>query len=202
MELITLIDKIADRIYENKDYLSELDREIGDSDHGVNLSRGFQKIKDESETLKNLNYSDCFNKIAMILISNVGGASGAIYGTGLMKVAQSLKGIDILDRNNIIKAAEAMVEGIKMRGKAQCGEKTMLDTIVPVVEVLKNHKEDSLDILLKKIQITAKEGMESTENMLATKGRASYLGARSIGHIDPGAMSSYLIIDTICKNLK
>lgn len=202
MELITLIDKIADRIYENKDYLSELDREIGDSDHGVNLSRGFQKIKDESETLKNLNYSDYFNKIAMILISNVGGASGAIYGTGLMKVAQSLKGIDILDRNNIIKAAEAMVEGIKMRGKAQCGEKTMLDTIVPVVEVLKNHKEDSLDILLKKIQITAKEGMKSTENMLATKGRASYLGARSIGHIDPGAMSSYLIIDTICKNLK
>lgn len=202
MELITLIDKIADRIYENKDYLSELDREIGDSDHGVNLSRGFQKIKDESEILKSLNYSDCFNKMAMILISNVGGASGAIYGTGLMKVAQSLKGIDILDRNNIIKAAEAMVEGIKMRGKAQCGEKTMLDTIVPVVEVLKNNKEDSLDILLKKLQITAKEGMESTENMLATKGRASYLGARSIGHIDPGAMSSYLIIDTICKNLK
>lgn len=202
MELITLIDKIADRIYENKDYLSELDREIGDSDHGVNLSRGFQKIKDESEVLKSLNYSDCFNKMAMILISNVGGASGAIYGTGLMKVAQTLKGVDILDRNNIVKAAEAMVEGIKMRGKAQCGEKTMLDTIVPVVEVLKNNKEDSLDILLKKIQITAKEGMESTENMLATKGRASYLGARSIGHIDPGAMSSYLIIDTICKNLK
>lgn len=202
MELITLIDKIADRIYENKDYLSELDREIGDSDHGVNLSRGFQKIKDESEILKSLNYSDCFNKMAMILISNVGGASGAIYGTGLMKVAQTLKGVDILDRNNIVKAAEAMVEGIKMRGKAQCGEKTMLDTIVPVVEVLKNNKEDSLDILLKKIQITAKDGMESTENMLATKGRASYLGARSIGHIDPGAMSSYLIIDTICKNLK
>lgn len=202
MELITLIDKIADRIYENKDYLSELDREIGDSDHGVNLSRGFQKIKDESEILKSLNYSDCFNKMAMILISNVGGASGAIYGTGLMKVAQTLKGVDILDRNNIVKAAEAMVEGIKMRGKAQCGEKTMLDTIVPVVEVLKNNKEDFLDILLKKIQITAKEGMESTENMLATKGRASYLGARSIGHIDPGAMSSYLIIDTICKTLK
>ena len=202
MELITLIDNIADRIYENKDYLSELDREIGDSDHGVNLSRGFQKIKDESEMLKTLNYSDCFNKIAMILISNVGGASGAIYGTGLMKVAQNLKGIDTLDRNNITKAAEAMVEGIKMRGKAQCGEKTMLDTIVPVVEVLKTNREDSLDTLLKKIQITAKEGMESTVNMLATKGRASYLGARSIGHIDPGAMSSYLIIDTICENLK
>lgn len=202
MELIFLIDKVADVIYENKDYLSELDREIGDSDHGVNLSRGFQKIKEESNNLSGLSYSDFFNRIAMILISNVGGASGAIYGTGLMKVAQSLKGIEILDRENIVKATEAMVDGIKMRGKAQCGEKTMLDTIVPVVEVLKENKNESLDILLEKIQKAAKEGVDSTKDMRATKGRASYLGERSIGHLDPGAMSSYLIIDTICKNLK
>lgn len=202
MELIFLIDKVADVIYENKDYLSELDREIGDSDHGVNLSRGFQKIKEESNNLSGLSYSDFFNRIAMILISNVGGASGAIYGTGLMKVAQSLKGIEVLDRENIVKATEAMVDGIKMRGKAQCGEKTMLDTIVPVVEVLKENKNESLDILLEKIQKAAKEGVGSTKDMRATKGRASYLGERSIGHLDPGAMSSYLIIDTICKNLK
>ena len=97
MELIFLIDKVADVIYENKDYLSELDREIGDSDHGVNLSRGFQKIKEESNNLSGLSYSDFFNRIAMILISNVGGASGAIYGTGLMKVAQSLKGIEVFN---------------------------------------------------------------------------------------------------------
>lgn len=202
MELIFLTDKVADVIYENKDYLSELDREIGDSDHGVNLSRGFQKIKEESNNLSGLSYSDFFNRIAMILISNVGGASGAIYGTGLMKVAQSLKGIEVLDRENIVKATEAMVDGIKMRGKAQCGEKTMLDTIVPVVEVLKENKNESLDILLEKIQKAAKEGVDSTKDMRATKGRASYLGERSIGHLDPGAMSSYLIIDTICKNLK
>lgn len=202
MELIFLIDKVADVIYENKDYLSELDREIGDSDHGVNLSRGFQKIKEESNNLSGLSYSDFFNRIAMILISNVGGASGAIYGTGLMKVAQSLKGIEVLDRENIVKATEAMVDGIKMRGKAQCGEKTMLDTIVPVVEVLKENKNESLDILLEKIQKAAKEGVDSTKDMRATKGRASYLGERSIGHLDPGAISSYLIIDTICKNLK
>lgn len=202
MELIFLIDKVADVIYENKDYLSELDREIGDSDHGVNLSRGFQKIKEESNNLSGLSYSDFFNRIAMILISNVGGASGAIYGTGLMKVAQSLKGIEVLDRENIVKATEAMVDGIKMRGKAQCGEKTMLDTIVPVVEVLKENKNESLDILLEKIQKAAKEGVGSTKDMRATKGRASYLGERSIGHLDPGAISSYLIIDTICKNLK
>ena len=202
MDLIVLVDKVADVIYENKDYLSELDRVIGDSDHGVNLSRGFQKIKEEKESLKNLSYSDFFNKMAMILISNVGGASGAIYGTGLMKVAQSLKGVNELDRENIIKAADAMVEGIKMRGKAHCGEKTMLDTIVPVVETLKENKNEELSNLLEKIQVIAKNGVDSTKDMKATKGRASYLGERSIGHLDPGAMSSYLIIDTICKNLK
>ena len=202
MELIVLLDKVADRIYENKDYLSELDREIGDSDHGVNLSRGFEKIREEKDNLIKLNYSEFFNKIAMVLISNVGGASGAIYGTGLMKVAQSLKDINDLDRESVIKAADAMIEGIKIRGKAQCGEKTMLDIIVPVVDTLKENKDEPLNILLEKIQAVAEEGLNSTKDMRATKGRASYLGERSIGHLDPGAMSSYLIIDTICKNLK
>jgi dihydroxyacetone kinase-like protein len=89
-----------------------------------------------------------------------------------------------------------------MRGKAECGEKTMLDTIVPVVGIFKTNKNEDLKLLLNKIQETAKKGVESTKDMLATKGRASYLGERSVGHLDPGAMSSYFIIDTICENLK
>ncbi|MDX8335013.1 dihydroxyacetone kinase subunit DhaL [Candidatus Cetobacterium colombiensis] len=202
MDLLLIINNVADKIIKNRDYLSELDREIGDSDHGVNLARGFEKIKFENENLKKLNYSDLFNKIAMIIISNVGGASGAIYGTGLMKVAQSLKGVDTLNRDEVLKALEAMVDGIKMRGKAECGEKTMLDTIVPVVGIFKTNKNEDLKLLLNKIQETAKKGVESTKDMLATKGRASYLGERSVGHLDPGAMSSYFIIDTICENLK
>lgn len=202
MQVLEIVEKVADVINQEKDYLSELDRVIGDSDHGVNLSRGFQKLIEEKESLKNLNYSDFFNRIAMVLISNVGGASGAIYGTGLMKVAQSLKGKEKLDLDAVIIASDAMLAGIKMRGKAEAGEKTMLDTIVPSVEALKQNKDKELSVILKNVESAAKNGMESTKDMLATKGRASYLGERSIGHIDPGAMSSYLIIKTICKNLK
>lgn len=202
MQVLEIVEKVADVINQEKDYLSELDRVIGDSDHGVNLSRGFQKLIEEKESLKNLNYSDFFNRIAMVLISNVGGASGAIYGTGLMKVAQSLKGKEKLDLDAVIIASDAMLAGIKMRGKAEAGEKTMLDTIVPSVEALKQNKDKELSVILKNVESAAKNGMESTKDMLATKGRASYLGERSIGHIDPGAMSSYLIIKTICENLK
>uniref|UniRef100_UPI002623E37A dihydroxyacetone kinase subunit DhaL n=1 Tax=uncultured Cetobacterium sp. TaxID=527638 RepID=UPI002623E37A len=198
MVVLEIVENIADIIEQEKDYLTELDRAIGDSDHGTNLSRGFQKIKEEKEELKMLNSSDLFNRMAMILISNVGGASGAIYGTGLMKIAQSLKGKDTLDMDTMIVALDAMIAGIKMRGKAELGEKTMLDTIVPAVEVLKVDKNKSLNILLEEVETASKKGMESTENMMATKGRASYLGERSRGHIDPGAMSSYLIIKTIC----
>ncbi|MEG0068419.1 dihydroxyacetone kinase subunit DhaL [Cetobacterium sp.] len=202
MQILEIVEKVADVINQEKDYLSELDRVIGDSDHGVNLSRGFQKLIEEKDGLKNLNYSDFFNRIAMVLISNVGGASGAIYGTGLMKVAQSLKGKENLDLDTVIIASDAMVAGIKMRGKAEAGEKTMLDTIIPSVEALKQNKDKDLSVILENVELAAKTGMESTKDMLATKGRASYLGERSIGHIDPGAMSSYLIIKTICENLK
>ncbi|MEG1582501.1 MAG: dihydroxyacetone kinase subunit DhaL [Cetobacterium sp.] len=202
MQILEIVEKVADVINQEKDYLSELDRVIGDSDHGVNLSRGFQKLIEEKDGLKNLNYSDFFNRIAMVLISNVGGASGAIYGTGLMKVAQSLKGKENLDLDTVIIASDAMVAGIKMRGKAEAGEKTMLDTIIPSVEALKQNKDKDFSVILESVELAAKTGMESTEAMLATKGRASYLGERSIGHIDPGAMSSYLIIKTICENLK
>ncbi|MBC2850738.1 dihydroxyacetone kinase subunit L [Cetobacterium sp. 8H] len=202
MQILEIVEKVADVINQEKDYLSELDRVIGDSDHGINLSRGFQKLIEEKDSLKDLNCSDFFNKIAMVLISNVGGASGAIYGTGLMKVAQSLKGKENLDLDTVIIASDAMLAGIKMRGKAEAGEKTMLDTIVPSVEALKQNKDKEFSVILENVELAAKTGMESTKDMLATKGRASYLGERSIGHIDPGAMSSYLIIKTICENLK
>lgn len=202
MDIIKIIDSIVDKIFEKRDELSELDRAIGDSDHGVNLSRGFQKIKEESSIFSKLNYSEIANKMAMILISNVGGASGAIYGTGLMRVAQSLKGVEELDRDKVGVALGAMVEGIKFRGKAIAGEKTMLDTLEPVEKIFQESKELSICEFLDKIEEVAQEGMESTKDMLATKGRASYLGERSIGHIDPGAMSSYIIVKTICENLR
>lgn len=202
MNIIHIIESVSDEILKNKEYLSDLDRAIGDSDHGVNLSRGFQKIKEESGTFSGLTYSEIANKMAMILISNVGGASGAIYGTGLMKIAQSLKGVNELNRREIKNAFEAMIDGIKLRGKAVAGEKTMLDTLEPVNKVFEEFNELPISEFLNKIEETAKNGMNSTKDMLATKGRASYLGDRSIGHIDPGATSSYIIIKTICEVLR
>lgn len=199
MDMIVLIKEIIETIEKNENYLTELDRVIGDSDHGTNLLRGFNKIKEELPNLIGLNNAELFNKIAMLLISNVGGASGALYGTGILRMGNTMKDKSDLKIEDWILALDAMIEGIKMRGKSNLEEKTMLDTIIPAVETLKVNKDDKdIKEIALKVSKSAEDGMNSTKNMVATKGRASYLGERSIGHLDPGAASSYLIIKTIC----
>lgn len=199
---LEIIEKIADEIIKNEEYLTELDREIGDSDHGVNLARGFTEIKNQLTFLKDLSPADIFQKMGMILLVKVGGASGAIYGTAFMSVATSLKGKTNFNDNVIVETLKAMIDGIQKRGKAIQGEKTMLDTIIPTYNFLseKLNKEEFSKIKMEIIEV-AKKGMESTKDIIATKGRASYLGERSIGHIDPGAVSSYLMIKIICENI-
>ena len=171
-----IINKIADEIIENKDYLTELDRSIGDADHGSNMAKGFkftkEAIEDDFEDYKTL-----FNKVATTLLSKVGGASGPLYGSFFMKFAASLKDISDLDRDTLNKAFASGLEGVKQRGKAEVGDKTMVDVLEPVIKV-------------------AEEAMNKTKDIKANKGRASYVGERSIGHIDPGAASSYIMIKT------
>ncbi|CEM63016.1 dihydroxyacetone kinase subunit L [Treponema phagedenis] len=204
MKPYEILSKVIDVIAENKEYLTELDRAIGDSDHGVNLDRGFQKIKSELTAYENMNLAEMANKIAMTLISNVGGASGALYGTAFMKAGMFLKTQTEINDVVIAEALNQMIAGIKSRGKAERGEKTMLDTLIPVYEFVKAaaDKGDSLLDTADEIAEIAKKSMEATKDIKATKGRASYLGERSIGHIDPGAYSSYLIIKTICENIR
>ncbi|EFW36849.1 dihydroxyacetone kinase subunit DhaL [Treponema phagedenis] len=204
MKPYEILSKVIDVIAENKEYLTELDRAIGDSDHGVNLDRGFQKIKSELTAYENMNLAEMANKIAMTLISNVGGASGALYGTAFMKAGMFLKTQTEINDAVIAEALNQMIAGIKSRGKAERGEKTMLDTLIPVYEFVKAaaDKGDSLLDTADEIAEIAKKSMEATKDIKATKGRASYLGERSIGHIDPGAYSSYLIIKTICENIR
>lgn len=199
-----IIEKVIDIISQNKELLTDLDREIGDSDHGINLDRGFQKIKEELSLYDNLNISDTCNKIAITLISNVGGASGAIYGTAFLKASMFLKNKEELSDEIILETFNQMILGIKSRGKAEVGEKTMLDTLIPVYDFMKKNVDEDIKLKtkLKDIIEIAKISMEKTKDIKATKGRASYLGERSIGHIDPGAYSSYLIIKTICENIK
>ena len=187
------IVNVSDLIIENEAYLTELDREIGDADHGYNMKKGFLKVKDAmNEDFTDL--KSLFNKIAMTLISTVGGASGPLYGTFFMKFAQSIDG-DEMNKEIFTKAFSDGVDGAIMRGKAKVGDKTMIDVLSPVSDALKK------DLSFAEIISIAKENMERTKDIKANKGRAAYLGERSIGHIDPGACSSYLCIKSALGDL-
>lgn len=192
------IAKIADSIIENKDYLTELDREIGDADHGINMARGYtealgQLPQDEEDI------GTVLKKTGMVLISKVGGASGPLYGTAYMKAAKAVVGKSELTLQDGKDIFEAVIGGIKLRGKAERGEKTMLDAIIPAYEAYCAAMDggktpaECLDAMC----AAAKEGAEFTKTIRATKGRASYLGDRSIGHQDPGATSSLLTMEAI-----
>lgn len=188
------INSLSDTIIENKEYLTELDRAIGDADHGHNMAKGFTAVKnilkDDYISVKSL-----INKIAMTLISNVGGASGPLYGTFFMKFAQALDESKIIEKEDFIKAFSQGVDGVIMRGKAQIGDKTMVDVLEPVSKYILENNSFSNALKI------ANEKMSETKDMKARKGRASYLGERSIGHIDPGAYSSYLMIKSIIGDL-
>ncbi|MGM0602467.1 MAG: dihydroxyacetone kinase subunit DhaL [Bacillota bacterium] len=194
--------KISDVIIENKKYLTELDSAIGDGDHGINMSRGFKKVKEKLSSNDYEKNSDLVKTVAMTLISTVGGAAGPLYGTAFLNVSKVIPDSDF-DIDSAIEIGESAVNGIQKRGKAEQGEKTMLDAIMPAVDSLRESKEKGLSLqeALEKCKNTAEEGMKATIPMQATKGRASYLGERSKGHQDPGATSSYLIIKTIIDEI-
>lgn len=201
--VIEIIGKINEKINDNKEYLTELDVAIGDGDHGLNMSKGFnavvEKLKDDDGT----NIGNTLKNAGMALVSNVGGASGPLYGTAFMKgsmMVNNKEEIDIYDLINILKVA---LDGIKQRGKSTEGEKTMIDALSPAInameEALKYDK--SPKEILEKGKNAAKDGVEYTKTIKATKGRASYLGDRSIGHQDPGATSTYYILETIYEEI-
>lgn len=201
-KIIDIFNKVSDEIIDNKKYLTELDSAIGDGDHGVNMARGFKEVKKELNNLDFESNAQVLKKIGMTLISNVGGASGPLYGTAFLNASKVIAE-DEVDLANVIEIAETAVEGVKMRGKANQGDKTMLDTIIPFVNSLKDNYEagNDLESSLKDALSAAEEGMKETIPMVAKKGRASYLGERSKGHQDPGATSTYLIIKTIIEEI-
>ena len=192
------IEKIGNDIIANKDFLTDLDREIGDADHGVNMARGYTEVlaqlpQDEEDMGKVL------KKVGMTLLSKVGGASGPLYGTAYMKAAVPVAGKTSITLEDAKAMLEAVIGGIKMRGKANRGEKTMLDALEPAFDALTKGMENGDDpeaCLLAMCQ-AAREGVEYTKTTKATKGRASYLGERSIGHQDPGATSSLITLEAI-----
>lgn len=195
---------IAKVIEENKVYLTELDAAIGDNDHGLNMARGFAVVQKKLEETPGGTVGDVLKTTAMALISNVGGASGPLYGTLFLKGAGVVKDKSEIDLKDFAALLAEGIAGVQARGKAQLGEKTMLDVLIPVQNQI---AEDAAagtpgGEALQKAARLARECAEKTKDIQATKGRASYLGERSIGHIDPGAMSSCLMFETLAAQVE
>ena len=191
------LSSVADTYEKNKDYLTQLDSDIGDADHGINMNRGFKLVKEMINSENKESISDIFYYYGTILIKNIGGSSGPLYGTFFLNAGilsnnkENLSLYDITDIFN--KGANA----ISSLGKSKTGEKTMLDTLFPSLDAMKesiNENSEDAELFKNKVMEAAENGMKSTINMLATKGRASYLGERSVGHQDPGATSMFMLI--------
>lgn len=198
MNIKEIITPICESIIQSKEQLNSLDAAIGDGDHGTNMARGSQAILDKIDSLSALSYGDALNQMAMILISSVGGASGPLYGTALMKFGMVLKKSDTFDPDTFKEALNSAIEGIKMRGRSDYGCKTMLDVLIPASELFaSNYTGDNLIPVLKDMSNEGVRGVEYTVGIKATKGRASYLGERSIGTADPGATSSSIILTSL-----
>ena len=187
----------------NAPEIEKLDQEIGDGDHIFNVQRGIKLIIELEPIIKNLSMSKALNQIAMKILSGIGGSSGALFGTLFMTMSKVSNIDDGIDYKKAINMFVDGVEAVKQRGKADVGEKTMMDVLIPVANCLKEGVEKDIDLknLMRKTIETAEKGMLSTKNLLATKGRASFLGERSKGHIDPGARSSQLMIKTVCMSI-
>jgi len=190
------IKACADVVAENRDYLTELDAAIGDADHGANMNRGFQAVIAKMPELTGKDIGTVFKTVGMTLLSTVGGAGGPLYGTFFLQAGMKSAGKMEMGLEDWTHALEAAVDGVVMRGKAELGDKTMVDALTPAVEALQKALRDSTPLgeALKLSAEAAKQGMEDTIPLVARKGRASYLGERSAGHQDPGATSSYLLL--------
>ncbi len=202
-KVIEILKQIGEQIQMEKDYLTELDNVIGDGDHGINMARGFKEVEKKLADLSGKDIGSILKTVGMSLVSTVGGASGPLYGTAFMRAGVAIGAKTEIDGSDFIAALEAAIGGIEMRGKAHEGEKTMLDALIPALNAIKKSYTENNDFkaaLTRGVE-AAEKGVEYTKTIIATKGRASYLGERSLGHQDPGATSSCLMLKVINRML-
>jgi phosphoenolpyruvate---glycerone phosphotransferase subunit DhaL len=191
-----VIREMAAAMEENRRYLTKLDSEIGDGDHGNNMHRGFQAALERVEAADASTPADVLKAVSMALISKVGGAAGPLYGTAFLRASTALADKEEVSGEDAAEALEAALGGVKQRGKAEVGDKTIIDALEPAAEVAKQAaSEGSVTAVFRAAAEAAKEGADSTIPLTARKGRASYLGARSAGHQDPGATSTYMLLE-------
>ncbi|GAQ19092.1 PTS-dependent dihydroxyacetone kinase, ADP-binding subunit DhaL [Oceanobacillus picturae] len=196
--IVDWMKKTNEKMQENKPYLTTLDQPIGDGDHGINMARGFQEVENKVTKETYETPADVLKDVAMTLMSKVGGASGPLFGTAFLKLSTAVKGSETISYEAFVNGIEQAVAGVKQRGKAEAGEKTMVDVWYPVSEALTEEQDFSAEVLSE----TAKQAMENTKDMLATKGRAAYFKDKSQGHIDPGSASSFYLFEALSDVLK
>lgn len=203
-QILQWLQTFAAEIEQNKDYLTQLDAAIGDADHGTNMDRGFKKVIAQLPSLADRDIGSILKSVSMTLISTVGGASGPLYGTFFLKASTAVTGKQELNADDMLNLLQAGLDGVLQRGKAQLGDKTMVDALSPAVVAYQQAVGEGKGIVaaMQQAVAAAEQGMKDTAPMLAKKGRASYLGERSVGHQDPGATSSYLMLKTLLSTLE
>ena len=194
--LRSLLQGTAEAVIAQAEHLTALDQAIGDGDHGINMKRGLENVLADLDSITAKPTAEALKAVGMTMVMKVGGASGPLYGTLAMTLGKGWPTEDDLDSAKLGQMLAASIEALKKRGKADLGAKTMLDVLAPVQQALEANKS------MTEISAIAQQAAEATIPMKATRGRASFLGDRSIGHMDPGACSSALMIQTICQLLE
>jgi phosphoenolpyruvate---glycerone phosphotransferase subunit DhaL len=197
-DVLAWLEALQQVYAENKQLLTDLDAAIGDADHGINMDRGFTAVKTELGANVPENIQSILQTAATVLIRTVGGAAGPLYGTFFLRASMAASGKTELDAADLVAMFQAGIQGVQQRGKAVAGDKTMVDALLPALTAMRKGLEGGAGLakILDEGAAAAEVGMRATIPMQARKGRASYLGKRSIGHQDPGATSSYLLLKT------
>lgn len=195
-DVVAWINTFAATVRDQKEYLTGLDSAIGDADHGINMDRGFQAVIGKLPGLPTRDIGATFKSVGMTLVSTVGGASGPLYGTFFLQLGTATAGRETMGLDDLVTALDAGVAGIQRIGKAELGDKTMVDTLLPARDALREAAASGVPLqdALHRMVAAAEQGMLGTIPIVARKGRASYLGERSAGHQDPGATSSYFLL--------
>jgi phosphoenolpyruvate---glycerone phosphotransferase subunit DhaL len=200
-QVLGWVEAFSSTVAENKEYLTRLDSAIGDADHGINMDRGMTAVQAKLDGLEGDDIGNLLKTVGMTLVSTVGGAGGPLYGTLFLQMGVATAGKTELEAEDWAVALDAAVQGVQMRGKAELGDKTMIDALIPARDDFSAAVAEgaSFEEALRRSAKAAEEGMLATIPLVAKKGRASYLGERSAGHQDPGATSSQLLLETAAE---
>ena len=202
-KVIQIVSKMSRRMDKEKEFLTDLDNAIADGDHGINMARGFAAVETKLTSLGDKDIGTVLKTAGMTLVSAVGGSAGPLYGTAFMRSGMAMNGKTEMNISDFVSCLKVSVEAIMQRGKAVQGEKTMLDAMIPALEAIEKAVAEGLsdkEVILCGVE-AAQKGVEYTKTIAATKGRASYIGERSIGHQDPGATSFTYLLEEVADSL-